>query len=354
MNFKRLGVTSTIIGIACSVILTSGCKEKAPEVDTSVLSSVSVITKIIVEEVIHRPVPCRGVVHPLRQEKLHFLASGQVLAIFVSEGERVTAGDTIAILDVAALTREWVQSGLALIESRRNLADMAELTETRSNENREFSQLERRTDLLRKIYFNSKSALVNAELIAPFNGRVIDWYVSVDGSVTTGQAAALLVEVDPIAAARVHLSEDDYHSIQVGDSAYVTPLDKFSLPLRGVVNSKGLSEELTGLPFTADLHFENPGGATKVGTAVSARIRLRIFEKVLLIPKEALVDQHDGSASVFLTDDEGKFAVRRHVDLGPEIESKVIINKGLRSGERLIIHGQSRLQHGSKIILMSQ
>ena len=328
----------------------SGCGDKAAESEGTTAPPVPVITTVVAYEVVRRPVVCQGIVHPVRQEKLFFRAGGKIAAIHKPEGSRVAEGDTIATLCNPPLTREWVKRGLALIEERNTLYAMKKAREKGQVNRSEYYEQRRRTGILREAYFSANTALYHADLIAPFSGRVVDWYVSVQDSVVLGQPVVLLVETEPSATARVGLSEEDYFHTQVGDSAVVRLADEPGLPLEGTVSSRGLVGGIAKLVYSADILFENPGGIAHIGTRVSVKINQKYEEKAILIPTDALVDRGDGSASVFLTDSKDKFAVRRHVVLGPEIGQKIIIDKGLRVDERVIIHGHNRLEHGTRII----
>lgn len=330
-----------------------GCSGKETADDEVPPPPVPVITTLVSRGVVHRPVPCAGIVHPLQQEKLTFPYSGVIETIDKAEGNRVVQGDTLASLDSTSLTHNWVKWGLELIVERQKLERMEELRERGNVNETGYKQQDHKVASLKEVYFNAKYARLERFLIAPFSGTILDWYASVSDSVKLGRPVVFLADIDPSALARVGLTEDDYHQVEIGDSAVVVPLDTLELPLLGVVQSRGLTTGLSESPFCADIIFENPGGLVPFGTRVTATIRSKQTGKAVMIPKDALVERQNGSASVFLTDRRAKFAVRRHVDLGPEVGFDVIVEKGLRGGERLIIHGQDRLKHGSPIILLS-
>lgn len=280
------------------------------------------------------------------------MAGGRVKAIFSPKGRKVGEGDTLAAVESSPLIQTWVKTGLALIEARQGMIMLERWYREGRVSRGEYEEADRRLASLRKAYFAAKEDLARAYLIAPVGGRVIDWFVSVGDTVEVGQPVVLLANIDPQAIARVGLAERDYYFIEEGDSAIVTTLEEVGLPLDGVVQSKGMSESVTGLPFSADILFENPGGAITIGERISATITGKRTMKAVLIPKDALVDRQGGEASVFLTDSKAEFAVRRHVVLGPEVGHNIIIDKGLRKGDRLIIHGQDRLKNGRRIMII--
>jgi membrane fusion protein (multidrug efflux system) len=306
-----------------------------------------------VEENVNRPIVCEGDVYPVRQEKLSFLASGRIFRIFYSVGQRVQKGETIALLDTEQLTRAWVENGLKLIDARQKLSDVEKKLEDNLVAQAEYEEAETEMDLLADIYYNAKAALENPVLTAPFSGRIINLYNSTWEYITAGEPVVLFANVDPEAIARVELQEEDYYHTDIGNEVVITPQDELGLPLRGVVNSKDLSDAATGMLYSAEILFENPGGSVDLGIHVIASITGEYQQRVIVISQDALVDREASEASVFMTDSKGKFAVRRHVVLGPELGHKIIIDKGLHIGERLIVRGQQRLAHGSRIVIMN-
>jgi membrane fusion protein (multidrug efflux system) len=310
----------------------TGCSDSddQPGAGEIVQPPIPVITALVSREIVNRPVNCSGVVHPLQREELSFLYSGPIATIMVEEGDRVLKGDTLGSLDSTALTRSWVQWGLELIVERQKFERMQERYERTGIRENGFDEQEKIVASLKDIYFNTKGARTKRFLIAPYSGRIFELNASVGDPATPGEPVILLVDMDPFALARAGLSEDDYYQVEVGDSTIVVPLDTLELPLTGVVRSRGLSREVSDLPFSVDILFENPGGILSMGMRVAVSIRSQKRERAVLVPQDALVDRSERSASVFLTD-----------------------RKGLRGGERLIIHGQDRLKHGSPIVLLT-
>lgn len=348
-TLKQIALLCPSVFLICLLVSCKGGKQEEQEDGSARLP---VITSLVSEESVVRPTLCRGIVYPLRQTRSAFLTDGQLSAIQAPPGKKVAKGDTLASLTSGILIRQWVQNGLALIEARQNLIELENRLNAGLIAEEEYRKARGRTDALRDVYFSAKSALGKAVLLAPIGGRVIEWYVSPGDMTAAGNPVVLLAELDPIAIARVGLSEREYYQIQEDDSAAVIGLNRLDLPLKGLVVSKGLAEAVTGLPFSADVRFENPGGAIGVGEGVSVTIMGKRSEKAILIPKNAVLDRQDNEGSVFLTDAKGLFAVRRHVVLGPEVGLNVIVDKGVRTGERLIVHGQERLKNGSRVIVV--
>lgn len=353
MRSNSKGIKELLIISGIWVCLLSGCGKETDSNRAGVVPA-PVITLTISHQVILRPVQAQGEVQPLRQETLLFRSSGLLLRIKKKEGARVSKGDTLALLDATGLVAAWEETGLRFIEARDRLDAMRDQHQEERINKRQLDDEERSTALLRQMYLSAKSAMLNARLVAPFKGRILRWFCAEGDSVTVGQPALLLADVDPLALARVDLSESDFHRVAKGDSAVVNASGRTDFPLQGVVRSKSLSSRIGALPYCSEVRFENPGNLLNIGSRVDATIFSRKKEKVVLIPRGALLERQGSSASVYITDVEGKFAVRRYLQLGPDVGENVVVDKGLRDGDRLIVYGQDRLKDGSKILVLKK
>ncbi|TKJ42321.1 hypothetical protein CEE37_01175 [candidate division LCP-89 bacterium B3_LCP] len=339
--------------LCCTVcILVSSCNRNDAGEDSESPLPVPVITKIIYKQVVQRPIPCAGIVYPVRQQKLSFPSGGIVLDVHYEIGSRVNEGDKLVTLDSTALIQNWVKWGLMLIDARSELYRSRQLNLKDQTEPIDSEEQAERISTLIDVYYSAKSARLNYHLLAPFKGKIIEYFISPGDTIKSGQPVLLFIKTEPNAIARASLDQEEYYQVNTGHSAIVVPLERMQIPLNGVVKSRGITQGGTDHPYYIEVLFENPGGVAKIGKRVSITISTGVKQEAILIPQDALVDIQDQSASVFLTDENAEFAVRRHVELGPVIGYNVIIDKGLHKGDRLITHGHDRLINGSPIILI--
>jgi RND family efflux transporter MFP subunit len=86
-----------------------------------------------------------------------------------------------------------------------------------------------------------------------------------------------------------------------------------------------------------------------LGPGLFARVRVPIGvqEHALLVPKRALAADQQGDYLLVLG--EGDVVERRTVELGPEVGSQRVVEKGLSPGERFIVEGLQQARPGSKV-----
>jgi RND family efflux transporter MFP subunit len=101
--------------------------------------------------------------------------------------------------------------------------------------------------------------------------------------------------------------------------------------------------------FSVEVHVKNRKGPMLMpGMFSRVRIPLQKFDKALLIPRDALLEDDKG-AYLYVADRSNRRAHRRDVvvaEFGPE---EALIASGVKTGEALIVRGQELLNDGAFI-----
>ncbi|HEY9459465.1 MAG TPA: efflux RND transporter periplasmic adaptor subunit, partial [Paralcaligenes sp.] len=90
--------------------------------------------------------------------------------------------------------------------------------------------------------------------------------------------------------------------------------------------------------------FPNPDQILLPGMYVRVRLQQGVDEKALLVPLQAIQRTADGLSSLMLVKN-GK-AQSQAIDVGPEVNGKSIISKGLSPGDVVIVEGFQKIRPG--------
>jgi RND family efflux transporter MFP subunit len=103
--------------------------------------------------------------------------------------------------------------------------------------------------------------------------------------------------------------------------------------------------------IVVEARFPNPGALLRPGQF--ARIRLTIEQRpnAVLVPQTAIV-QTQGVNTAYVVDANDVVQLRS-VTLGPQYESSVIVQDGLKAGERVIVEGTQKVHPGIKVVAKS-
>jgi multidrug efflux pump subunit AcrA (membrane-fusion protein) len=164
--------------------------------------------------------------------------------------------------------------------------------------------------------------------------------ITVGSSVKAGQVFALVGDLTGISI-EIDVPEIDIAKIKPGMKASITGVALGQQALQGelvAVNAQASATNNSGLPsFTALIEVKKltPSQQPWIKVGMSASIALSVEDdKHLLIPIEA-IKQEGGLSVVTVREQDGKL-VKRAISTGAAQADKVIVESGLREGDRLV------------------
>lgn len=291
----------------------------------------------------------------------------------VDEGDLVTKGQIIAVVDHENLDAQVNQANAALTTSQAQLkqADVAltqiekDLERTRnlakegaaSKQALEKMEAERENLAEQKNVADarikqSEAALVQAQIqlaecfiTAPISGIVAERYLETGDMAMVTRPLFAIADID-----NVDITADlpERYLTEVHPEAEVSmEVDAFAArPFKGVITK--ISPTLNVVNRTAELEITVPNPDHALRPGMFARVTLVFVEKkgVPVIP-EAVVLRDESGRYVFIV--ESGVAHRRTVALGLEEGAMVEVVEGLRPGEMLVTAGQQKLSEGQSV-----
>jgi len=130
--------------------------------------------------------------------------------------------------------------------------------------------------------------------------------------------------------------------------------DKARYPHKGKLSFADPSFNQNTGTFLVRAEIPNPDGTLRPGMFVKANIQGAVRPNALLVPQKAVLQSPNGQI-VFVVGKEGKAEVRPFM-VGEWVGEDWVINKGLQSGDQVIVDGYMRLAPGMpvKIVMSAQ
>ena len=91
----------------------------------------------------------------------------------------------------------------------------------------------------------------------------------------------------------------------------------------------------------------NPGQILLPGQFTKVRLLLDVREDAIAVPSKAIVIEK-GGAYIFVVRKDNTVE-KRFIELGPEIENKFVVERGLAVGENIVVEGFHKLAPGMKV-----
>ena len=105
--------------------------------------------------------------------------------------------------------------------------------------------------------------------------------------------------------------------------------------------------------FPIEVELSNPEGSIKPEMVANMSLARQEVEEAIVVPQDALVRVESGYVAFVVVERDGlEVAEVRDVVLGPTRRNLVVVDQGLREGERLIVVGQKSVADGDRVNLV--
>ena len=132
----------------------------------------------------------------------------------------------------------------------------------------------------------------------------------------------------------------------------VTLADNTVYPYKGLVDfAEPQVDPRTGT-FSVRAEMPNPERVLLPGQFTKVRLLLDVRENATVVPLKSVMIEKGGAFIYVMRSD--TTVERRFVELGPEFQNNVVVERGLVAGENIVTEGYHKLNPGMKVRLSSQ
>jgi len=311
-----------------------------------------------------------GVVEPIQTVAVTTQVSGSLLDVLFHEGDFVQSGQVLFRIDQrplqaavdearAALSRDMAQADASGRDDVRykTLADMGYVSRSQSDQMHATALAQAAT--VRADEASLRSAQVNlgfTTIRAPIAGRTGSLLVRRGNNVSPGTGALVVINQLRPVLVRFPVLEQDFAPLQRAVAGQALPVTAASGDSTQAIEHGELSfldnaiDSLTGT-VTGKATFQNEGRRMWPGELMFLSVQLEVQHGVVAVPSEAIQTGQQGPY-VFVVDAKNT-AQTRPVVPGIQVGDLTVVQRGVTSGERVVIDGQSRLSPGGRVALVA-
>jgi len=310
-----------------------------------------------------------GTVQAFKTVTVSSRVDGQLLSLQFKEGQQVRAGDVLAQLDPrpfqaavhqmeanirrgeAQLQGAEAELGRLSSLGAREFASRSSIDNQRAQVAQFKATIEADTAQLER----AKIELDYATIRSPIDGRAGLRFVDEGNLIRAGGLAPIVVvtQIQPITVISA-LPEDELPKVNqrlvngAAPEVIVFGRDGQTVLAEGALSTIDNVIDRKSGTFKLKASFANEKNTLWPGQFVNVRLHVGTRHDGIVVPEAALQRGPDG-AYVYVV--EANYTVSmRAVRTAPAQDGAVLINSGLRAGERVVVDGQFRLQPGSAVI----
>lgn len=280
-----------------------------------------------------------------REAELVAETDGEIFSLRVREGQRVSEGDTLLIIDDRderlAVQRDEAEYAWAVSQLNRAKALVGEGHVSTAEVDQAQLQLGRAEAALGL----SKVALSRCAVRAPIEGLV--WMIRVEPlhRVTVGQALLRVTDPDRLRAS-AYLPAEFRGSVGVGSKVRIEPV-RGGAPIQAVVSRVDPLTDPASNTFKVVATFQRGSTRSEAGTEARFVLPARAGDGGCLVPSSTIVQAVGDSTWVWRYDQD---RVRRClVDLGAVRQDGIQIDSGLSGGCSVVVGTDRPLRDGAAV-----
>ncbi len=279
--------------------------------------------------------------------------AGVVRWIGPQEGDEVEKDAAILRIDPETLEANLARDQAEFDLQQNHFERLQRLVEKKLVSRQEFEDGRQILEVARAKLKLAQVALEKSTLKSPVTGVLDRLLVDRGEYVSVGTPAAVVVQVDRLKVL-VDVPEKDIPFLQVGQQVEViaAPVIGPSGPVRsGEIIHLAYKADPTTRTYRAKMAVENADRRLRPGMIVRVGLVRRALTQVVAVPLFALVDR-DGAKVVYV-EDQGVARLRPVVP-GAVIGEQIVIQQGLKGGERLIVKGQHLVADGLPVTVVEE
>lgn len=291
-----------------------------------------------------------GVVEEQSVTSVSFTGSGTLARVCVSAGQHVSKGQLIAELDKTQAKNALAIAEAMMTQANDALARMKQLHDNNSLPDMKWMETQSKVEQARSQLEMARKQLSECSIYAPVSGIVGKDVTNVGETVLPAMPVAKILDIKNVKV-KVSIPEKEIASIKSHTSTQITVDANGGKQYEGGAIEKCV--EASNMTHTYDIKIivSNPAGellpgmvckVRKVSNNAADAINMQFTVPIAAVHKNA-------KSELFVWLVKNNVARRQLVSVGRTTGNRIVITKGLASGDKIVTEGHQKLSEGSKI-----
>lgn len=275
--------------------------------------------------------------------------AGDIVAIFVEEGDRVKRGQVLARLDGERSRLTMRQAKADFERLGRERERLGKLHEKGLVSSASRDDVAAALEASKAAYERARLDVEYTAIRATIDGVVSNRAVKIGAALAEGEEAFVVTNTADLIA-YLDIPQNELFKFTVGQEAALGVDSQPGVRFQAYVERISPTIDKNTGTFRATLSVDNAGGSLAPGMFADFVIVWDTYSNAVVIPESAAI-REDNETIVFVV--ENGEAVRRRVEPGLESGGLLQIVDGLSLDDSIVLTGQARLRDGSRVLARS-
>ena len=331
--------------VLLSVILVSSCSEKKEQ---NAKAPTRVATEVVSTATSMGSQTYVGMVEECEATAVSFTGMGVVKRMLVNEGQTVSKGQLIAVMDDTQARNLLSGAEAQMTQANDALARFKMLHDNGSLPEVQWVEIQSKVAQAKSQLEVAKKNLADCRLVAPVSGIVGKRLVGAGETAMPSQAVVSILDISTVKV-KVAIPEAEISSIGANTSSTIK-VEAANGSFTGGRIEKGVQAD--ALTHTYDIRIHVANGNRKLLPGMVASVQFGNLEKPskdLSVPVTAVQRKADGTLFVWTVANDST-AHRTTVTTGETSGNRIVIATGISDGNRVITEGYQKLSENSKVV----
>lgn len=275
-------------------------------------------------------------------------AQGLVKAIYVKEGQYVSAGKTIATLDSEILRKNILEIEKSLELAEYLLEKQENLKKQGIGAEANLMQSKNQVESLQTRLATLKSQAAKSTVSAPFSGYVDEIYTKLGEMASPGSPMIRLVNIDKVMV-RAEVSETYLMDIEVGNNVTINFPSLNKIIADAKVSSVGKFINPTNRTFPIQIELKNKDRDIIPNLIAEVTVEKDFTKEAILIPSESVLTNSEGGKYVYVYENGMAIMKKVVVIYVKGKRTQISAESETKTGDVIITKGASAVSNGQKV-----
>ena len=277
--------------------------------------------------------------------------AGQLISVPVNEGQRVSKGQVLAVIDDGGLGRQRSQIEVQVDLAKTTYEKQERLWKKNIGSEIQYLQAKTNYEAQAEALKQLDAQLEKTTIRAPFNG-VVDEIISEQGSmVSPGMTQVMRIVNNSNMYVEVDVPESHLKNIKLGNKAIVE-IPVLGESIESSVRFVGSFVNPANRTFKVEVAIPNESGLVKPNLNAKVRINDYINESAIMIAQSLISEDSKGKEYVYLIKDRKKnmgVSKKVFIETGLVNGDLIEVTNGLAVDHEIVVEGARAIREGQKV-----
>lgn len=290
-----------------------------------------------------------GTVESDKNVQIYSEVSGKILEVKVKEGDKVSKGQVVVVIDVSIMRDKELELKTRLELAETTYQKQKKLWDQNIGSEMQYLRAKSNRDALKSSLNTLQTQIAMGSVKAPFAGVIDETFSNAGEMAMPGFPLIRLINLD-LVYIKADVSENYLGRVKKGDKIMVS-LPSLKVNLESTIDRIGQFINAANRTFKIKTSIKNTNNTLKPNMVALLEIEDFSKDSVVVISSELLMQGAGGIQFVYVIEDVNGLSIAKKtmLEVGMTYENSAFISAGLSGGQKVVDKGARSIRNGEQV-----